>query len=203
MNNITLATIHDTVNDLQNITNINMNEIIKFAKCELTEKTANNYLNLMNELYEKIEKLDTSLEQKNQFKSLFVLLFTKMAESDCKSEILNDVIIKNKKYKLMLEQLQKDWQNDRNEFNILAKKYNEKQKESKINLPGLSLSLTLKQEKKILNTDEILKFVEESNIDEKEIADKFKRISIPKEYKNKVSRAYVKSSDNGNNTFQK
>lgn len=53
MNNLSLSTFHNTINYLENITNNNMDQIIKFTKREFTEKTAKNYLNMMNELYEK------------------------------------------------------------------------------------------------------------------------------------------------------
>lgn len=43
----------------------------------------------------------------------------------------------------------------------------------------------------------------EIDIEEKELDEKFKRISIPEDYRNKVSRAYVKASNDGNHYVQK
>lgn len=103
--NLSLSTFYNTINNLENITNINMDQIIKFTKRELTERTADNYLNIISELCEKVESINTSIEEKNQFKSLFIFLFSKMCESDCKGLILNNISEKNKKYKLMLEEM--------------------------------------------------------------------------------------------------
>lgn len=66
-----------------------------------------------------------------------------MCESDCKGQILNNILIKNKKYKIIIDKMQNEWQNERDEFNKMAKKFNEKQKEDKINVLGISLSITL------------------------------------------------------------
>jgi len=156
----------------------------------------------MNELREKIETLDASVEQKNQFRSLFVLLFSKMCESDCKGIMLSNSIHKNKKYQEIIDKLQEAYQKERDEHNALAKKYNEKQKEAKVSVPGISLSLTLK-DSKTLKPHECVELMNEIDIEEEELDKKFKRISIPEDYKNKVSRAYVKASNGGNHYIQK
>jgi len=125
-----------------------------------------------------------------------------MCESDCKGLMLNNSIQKNKKYTDIIDQLQHAYQKECDEHNALAKKYNEKQKEEKVNMPGISLSLTLK-DNKILKPKECVDLMNEIDLDEEELDKKFKRISIPEEYKNKVSRGYVKASADGNHYVQK
>lgn len=203
METLSLSSFHNTIKNLTDVTDINMDEVIRFTKRDVTEKSAKQYLQMMTELHNKIETLNSSQEEKNQFKSLFFFLLSKMCESDCKGQILNNVLIKNKKYKQMIDKMQNEWQNERDEFNKMAKKFNEKQKEDKVNVSGISLSITLKNDKKSLNPQECIDLLDEADLDEKEIDEKFKRISIPKEYKSKVSRAYVKASEKGNNIIQK
>jgi hypothetical protein len=41
------------------------------------------------------------------------------------------------------------------------------------------------------------------DIEEQELDKKFKRLAIPEEYKNKVSRVYAKTSESGNHYVQK
>jgi hypothetical protein len=116
--------------------------------------------------------------------------------------MLSNSIQKNKKYKEIIDKLQEAYQKERDEHNALAKKYNEKQKEAKVNVPGISLSLTLK-DTKTLKPHECVELMNEIDIEEEELDEKFKRISIPEDYKNKVSRAYVKASNDGNHCVQK
>ncbi len=201
-NQITLSTLHNTIQSIHDLSKVNLDNILAFNNNKLTSKTAKQYIYIMNELHEKIESLDASVEQKNQFRSLFVLLFSKMCESDCKGIMLNNSIQKNKKYKEIIDKLQEAYQKERDEHNALAEKYNEKQKEAKVSVPGISLSLTLK-DSKTLKPHECVELMNEADIEEEELDKKFKRISIPEDYKNKVSRAYVKASNDGNHYVQK
>lgn len=93
----------------------------------------------------------------------------------------------------MIEKLQEAYQKERNELNALAKNYNKKQKEEKISIPGIALSLTLKEREKTLKPNECVELMNELDLEEEQLNEKFKRIPIPNDYKNKVSRAYVKA----------
>ncbi len=202
---LTLTSINDTLNNIKNISNISLNDITNFSNNKLTAKTAKQYIDLMTDLINKMEELDVSKEQKEQFRSLFIFLFSKMCESDCKGIMLSKQIQNNKKYKKIINQLGEDYQKERDDHNALAKKYNEKQKEEKISVPGISLSLTLK-ETKTLNSYECVDLMNEIEIEDEEFDKKYvkyTRVSVPNDYKDKVNRAYVKSSPEGNHTIQK
>ena len=199
---LSLSTLHDTVQNIHDISKTNFDELLSFTTNKLTSKTAKQYIDIMNELYGKIESFEVPVEQKNQFRSLFVILFSKMCESDCKGLMLSNSIQKNKKYKDIIEKLQYAYQRERDDLNALAKKYNEKQKEEKVNVPGISLSLTVK-DNKILKPKECVDLMNEIDLDEEELDEKFKRISIPEDYKSKVSRGYAKASTDGNLCVQK
>jgi hypothetical protein len=92
MNQITLSTIHNTIQSIHDLSKVNLDNIFAFNNNKLTSKNAKQYIDIMNELYEKIESLDACVEQKNQFRSLFVLLFSKMCESDCQGIMLSNSI---------------------------------------------------------------------------------------------------------------
>ena len=98
--------------------------------------------------------------------------------------MLNNSIQKNKKYKEIIDKLQEAYQKERDEHNAHVKKYNEKQKEAKVSVPGISLSLTLK-DSKTLKPYKCVELMNEIDIEEEELDEKFKRISIPKDYRKK------------------
>ncbi len=59
------------------------------------------------------------------------------------------------------------------------------------------------KDSKTLKPHECVELMNEADIEEQELDKKFKRISIPEDYKNKVSRAYAKASNDGNHYVQK
>ncbi len=59
------------------------------------------------------------------------------------------------------------------------------------------------KDSKTLKPHECVELMNEIDIEEEELDKKFKRISIPEDYKNKVSRAYAKASNDGNHYVQK
>ena len=201
-NQLTLSTYYDTVKNVSGLENINMNDMICFKNNELTAEVAERYVNIMVELVDKIANLATSSEEKNKFKALFTMLFSKMCESDCKGILLSDSIQKNKKYKAIIDELYAEFQKERDERNALAKKYNEKQSSEKISLPGIALSLTLKESKQ-LKPSECVDLMNELDISDREIDKKFKRVPVPTDYKEKVNRVYAKASKEGNHYIQK
>jgi ArsR family metal-binding transcriptional regulator len=89
---LTLSTLHDTIQSIHDLSKVNLDNILAFNNNKFTSKIAKQYIDIMNELHEKIETLDASVEQKNQFRTLFILLFSKMCESDCKGLMLSNSI---------------------------------------------------------------------------------------------------------------
>ena len=67
-----------------------------------------------------------------------------MCEADCNNILFSTSAKKNKKYKELLDKMHQEFQQERDEHNELRRKYNEKEKDSKVPMPGISLSLTLK-----------------------------------------------------------
>jgi hypothetical protein len=111
---------------------------------------------------------------------------------------------RNKKYSTMIKNLEELYQKERDNCNKLAKKYNEKEKEKekKVSVPGFQVSITTHKNKKKLTVNDCLALNKEIKLDDSELEEKFKRLSVPDNYKNKVSRVYAKSSDM-NQTIQK
>jgi molecular chaperone DnaK (HSP70) len=132
MSQITLSTLHNTIQSIHDLSKVNLDNILAFNNNKLTSKTAKQYIDIMNELVEKIESLDASVEQKNQFRSLFVLLFSKMCESDCKGIMLSNSIQKNKKYKEIIDKLQEAYQKERHEHNALQRNIMKNKKKQKL-----------------------------------------------------------------------
>jgi molecular chaperone DnaK (HSP70) len=130
-NQITLSTLHNTIQSIHDLSKVNLDNILAFNNNKLTSKTAKQYIDIMNELHEKIETLEASVEQKNQFRSLFVLLFSKMCESDCKGIMLSNSIQKNKKYKEIIDKLQEAYQKER-EHNALQRNIMKNKKKQKL-----------------------------------------------------------------------
>ena len=67
-----------------------------------------------------------------------------MCESDCKGLMVSNLVKRNKKYKQVISELQNNYQKERDEHNEIRKKYNEKEKEAKVDVPGINLSVSLK-----------------------------------------------------------
>jgi hypothetical protein len=201
-NELTLDCYYDTIKNVTNITDININDMLIFKNNEITKNTAEQYVNIMVELTEKISNLSTPKIEKERFKMLFTMLFSKMCEADCNSLLLSASIQKNKKNIKIINKMYDEFQKERDEHNLLAKKYNEKEKDKKVGIPYINLSLTVKNNK-ILKPNECLDFMSELELEDKELDQKFKRLSIPSDYKDKIDRAYAKSSNNGNNIIQK
>ena len=59
------------------------------------------------------------------------------------------------------------------------------------------------KDSKTLRPHECVELMNEIDVEEEQLDEKFKRISIPEDYKNKVSRAYVKACNDGNHYVQK
>lgn len=56
-----------------------MDNIVAFTKNQITPKTAKQYIDIMNELVEKLETLDASVEQKKSIPGSIYSVFLKCA----------------------------------------------------------------------------------------------------------------------------
>lgn len=200
---LTLSTCFDTIKNITDLSNINIKDMLSFEKNELTAETARQYVDAMEELIDKINNMNTSTSQKEQFRAILVLMLSKMCEADCNNILFSTSAKKNKKYRELLDKMHQEFQQERDEHNELRRKYNEKEKDSKVPMPGISLSLTLKNNIRRLKPSECVELMNELELEEKELEEKFKRISVPDNYKDKVNRAYVKPSSSGNQVFIK
>lgn len=199
---LTLNSYYDTIKNLPNLNETSVNDMLVFTNNEITRETAAKYINIMTELTEKISCLSTSNEDKEKFRSLFIMLFSKMCESDCKGLIVSDLAKRNKKFKQIINELQNEYQKERDEHNEIRKKYTEKEKEAKVDIPGINLSISLKNNK-TLKPNECVDLLNELDIEDKVFDDKYKRLSVPSEFKNKVDRVYAKPSNSGYSIIQK
>lgn len=200
---LTLSTCFDTIKNITDLSNINVKDMLSFEKNELTAETARQYVDVMEELIDKINNMNTSTSQKEQFRAILVLMLSKMCEADCNNILFSTSAKKNKKYRELLDKMRHEFQKERDEHNELRRKYNEKEKDSKVPMPGISLSLTLKNNIRRLKPSECIELMNELELEEKELEEKFKRILVPDNYKDKVNRAYVKPSSSGNQVFIK
>lgn len=199
---LTLNSYYNTIKNLANLNETNVNDMLVFKNNEITRETTEKYVDLIAELTQKISCISTSDKDKEKFRSLLIMLFSKMCESDCKGLILSDLAKRNKKYKDIINDLQNNYQKERDEHNEIRKKYNENEKEAKVDIPGINLSASLKNNK-TLKPSECVDLMNELDIEDKDFDDKYNRLSVPQEFKNKVDRVYAKPSNSGNNIIQK
>lgn len=52
--NLTLSTLHDTIQSIHDLSKVNLDNISAFNNNKLTSKTAKQYIDIMNELHNKI-----------------------------------------------------------------------------------------------------------------------------------------------------
>ena len=55
MNQITLSILHNTIQSIHDLSKVNLDNILAFNNNKLTSKTAKQYIDIMNELHEKID----------------------------------------------------------------------------------------------------------------------------------------------------
>ena len=165
---------------------MNFSEILEYTKNEYTRETAQNYLDALEKMIATIDESKLTQNDKYSYKYAFTKHLTAECKSECKSIIINCLGISNKKKSMMLEKQQQLYQKERDEHNELLKKCNEKQKEEKVELPSIDLSLTLKNNKTLTN-QECLNFLNDIEKDDTLLSDKFKRIGVSEDFPN-VSR---------------
>ena len=61
---LTLSTCFDTIKNITDLSNINIKDMLSFEKNELTAETARQYVDVMEELIDKINNMNTSTLQK-------------------------------------------------------------------------------------------------------------------------------------------
>lgn len=181
---------------------INFSEIYVYTKNEATKEIAQSYLNDLERIITTIDSSKISKNDKESYKYAITKHLATKCESECKSIIINTLGVTKKKFQLMVKTMHAELQKERDEHNALRRKYNEKLKAVEVELPSIDLSLTLRN-KKTLTNQECLNFLNDIDFDDKELSEKFKRVSVSEEFPN-ISRAYVKKGKGSeNNIIQK
>ncbi len=190
------------IKDVQKINgkeDLDFSEIVVYTKNDATKEVAQKYLNALEQMITTIDGTILSSSDKFAYKYGFTQLMISKCESECKSIIINKLGLSSKKYKIMLDQMHSDFQKERDDHNELCRRYNEKQKEVHVEIPSIDLSLTLKNPKTLSN-QECLKFLDDLDLDNRELSDNFKRISVSNDFPN-VSRAYAKKGKGSENVI--
>lgn len=195
---LTLSTLYETIKnvDSESIGNLDFRQMYEFTKNNITKKVAENNIEQLKQMHQKLNEVDVPPESRKNFKRVITYIMNLITESRCKDLLLNQSCGRIKDYKSLVDQMEGMYQTERNEHNELRKKHNEELKPEKISVPGFSLSLTTKQAK-FLTNKECNDIANELEIDKQKLQERFKRMSVPKDYKNKVDRVYVKKAEEG------
>ena len=194
----TLSTLYETIKNIddENIENLDFKHIFEFTKNNITKKVAENNIEQLKQMHQRLNEVNVPPESRKHFKKVITYIMNLITESRCKDLLLNQSCGRIKGYASLVDKMEEMFQTERNEHNELRKKYNEELKPAKISLPGFSLSLTTKQDK-FLTNKECNDIANDLEIDKQKLDDRFKRISVPKDYKKKVDRVYVKKAEDG------
>lgn len=195
---LTLSTLYETIKNIddENIENLDFKNIYEFTKNNITKKVAENNIEQLKQMHQRLNEVNVPPESRKNFKKVISYIMNLITESRCKDLLLNQSCGRIKEYKSLVDKMEEMFQTERNEHNELRKKHNEELKPEKVSLPGFSLSLTTKQNK-FLTNKECNDIANELEIDKQKLEERFKRISVPKEYKNKVDRVYLKKAEEG------
>lgn len=181
---------------MSQLSNKNISEDIKdYLNNEVTSDTAKDIINTMYNLHTQLDNSNLDDSTKDNFKTALSLYFSEYLGNHCKSKLIENIVNKSTLLKKRFIEMKKNYQRDMEEYNKLAKKYNEQEKKAEI--PDLNLTVSLKS-KKLLTTKECLEL---SNIlEEEELDDNIKRISIKNlslndNIKSKIKRVYAGKSD--------
>jgi hypothetical protein len=172
----TLTTLNQAI--LKNIPEVAnyFNELEKFIKSDITKETATEYIQMCMSLMNQVENTKNVDEKsKQQMKKALTIISSSLGTNECLKDIISN---NNEKYQKLkfTEELIKKYQEERNEYNELAKKYNENEKNKIVDLPGTTLSIIRKNKNKRLTNDECIEIASSMNVDNLE--EKFKRVSI-------------------------
>ena len=130
---LTLDTIQQTIVNYGFSVDEIFNSLEEYKNLDETKDTVNNYINLMKELSDKINDFKVD----NKQKSIFTTLFSYMASNECHGNIINTLASKNKALIKKCNTLYDELQKERDDYNELAKKYKEKEKDSIVSIPGI------------------------------------------------------------------
>jgi len=195
---LTLSTLYETIKNIddENIENLDFKNIYEFTKNNITKKVAENNIEQLKQMHQRLNEVNVPPESRKNFKKVITYIMNLITESRCKDLLLNQSCGRIKEYKSLVDKMEEMFQTERDEHNELRKKHNEELKPEKVSLPGFSLSLTTKQNK-FLTNKKCNDIANELEIDKQKLEERFKRISVPKEYKNKVDRVYLKKAEEG------
>lgn len=199
---LTLNTLYDSLENCDALHEAQMKEILVHNKSPITSEIAQRYIDTiasMRQWLDQNKHLD--INEKKRFQALFTAHLNAKCSSECKSELLKEACGKAREFKEQLISTADEFQKERDEHNTLRIKYNEQQKAKKIEIKPVSFQVSLKT-KKPLNDEECVSMFEGLQSDAIEVSERFKRIPVPAELKDKVNRAYAKSSEM-NNVIQK
>jgi len=197
--NMSITNLYDTLSSYKLLgknQNEMMQEMMEFNELNSTTETVTKYSSLLVDLLEKIEKSRISKNIKALLQTIITSFISLSSSNECKNIIIqdqNNLIINQTS---IIEQVKSEYQKERDEHNLIRKKYQENPKEENISFtPNVDLSITLNNKGKILTNQDCVKLAKkayETNLS----TEKFKRISIndDENIKNKVSRVYAKEN---------
>lgn len=190
---LSVNTLWNTCKNLQLLSGEMIKNMLEYQNDDETKEICDEYLDVINEMSKSINRLNINEDDKKVFETLFNTICSKTATNECKNLIIQKLQDK-------LQQVIQMWQSERDQYNNLASKYDEDQKNKTVELESISVSLSLKNR----------------NITDKEIAeihksvnsyshilndDKYKRVTVHRlqnvseQSKDNISRIYAKKAD--------
>ena len=191
---LTLNTLHDTLAKMEALGEEALKDILVFNNNDVTSDTAKHYIDMIADLREKIDRTGVPDTEKKKFTTLFNAMISNMCSAECKGLLLSEACSNAKELRRQLEEVIAKWQKERDDNNQLRAKHNETLKAQKVEVPAFTLSVCLKGRKPLTN-EECVGMMAEMRSDNLKLNDQFKRVSVPEEVKDKVSRAYAKASE--------
>lgn len=119
----TLTTLNQAI--LKNIPEVAnyFNELEKFIKSYITKETATEYIQMCMSLMNQVENTkNVDDKSKQQMKKALTIIFSSLGTNECLKDIISNNNEKYQKLKEFTEELIKKYQEERNEYNELAKK---------------------------------------------------------------------------------
>ncbi|CAP20728.1 Protein CBG24021 [Caenorhabditis briggsae] len=130
-----------------------------YTKSEITRETAIQYINSCESIYNSIDAIKADDRSKNELKKAMTFLVSQIGMNECIKEVLNAASIENVQLKRLLNE-------ERCNYNKLAKKYKEEQKSEQVEIPKLSLSITRNNRRNAITNEEIINIANNINTDE-------------------------------------
>lgn len=171
-----------------------LTELLEYSKLHSTSETAEHYSNVLQDLLTKIQNSKLKKSDKELTTSLLTSIVALAGSAHCQNIVIqeqNEIIAK---YDVVLENINKEYQNERDEHNQLRKKYNENLKSEKIQpmeafMPAVDLSITLNDKNKFIPSKDIVEIMKANKERFKNnTGDKFRRISNKNENGEKINK---------------